>query len=219
MPSLRLPDSRLPDCPMLFVSLDGVGVGAAPDAGSYGDAGSDTLGHVCAAARPHLPNLARLGRIRPLAGVEAVAAPVASWGRMTETTAGKDSTAGHWELAGVVLEKPLPTYPDGFARALEAFDAALPALEAALPEGAVLLLTADHGNDPTHPGSDHTRERVPLLVLKKGKPEGHDPETVRVPKESSPGRALGTRASFADHAASVAAYFEAAWAGPGTAFL
>ncbi|MDX1419809.1 MAG: phosphopentomutase [Rubricoccaceae bacterium] len=388
---------------MLIVSivLDGAGVGEAPDAAAYGDLGSDTLGHVCAASRPHLPHLARLGlgRIRPLDGVEAVAAPAASWGRMTATAAGKDSTTGHWELAGLVLDAPFPTYPDGFpdemiaafcreagvegvlgnraasgtaiiaelgeaheetgrpivytsadsvfqiaahtdtipldalyrmcrlardrvcvgehavgrviarpfvgrpsayervsaarkdvalrptgptvqealqaadvrtvavgkiaslfggvgfdravktkgnadgvektlgaireaaaagaptfvwtnlvdfdelyghrndpdgfARALEAFDAALPALEAALPEGAVLLLTADHGNDPTTPGTDHTRERVPLLVLEKGRAEGRD---------------LGTRATFADHAATVAAYFGASWDGPGVPF-
>ncbi|MEL7362495.1 MAG: phosphopentomutase, partial [Bacteroidota bacterium] len=87
--------------------------------------------------------------------------------------------------------------PDGFARALEAFDAALPTFEAALPAGARLVLTADHGNDPTTPGTDHTRERVPLLVL------GGSP------------RVLGTRATFADHAATVADYFGLAWTGPG----
>ncbi len=388
---------------MLFVSivLDGVGVGDAPDAAAYGDAGADTLGHVCAEAAPALPNLARLGlgRIRPLDGVPAVDRPAACWGRLTETAAGKDSTTGHWELAGVVLDRPFPTYPDGFpeavierfcdatgadgvlgnrpasgtaviaelgaehqrtgrpivytsgdsvfqiaahvetipldalyrlcrmareevcvgehavgrviarpfggapgayarisaarkdfslrpprrtvqealqaagvrtvavgkiaslfggvgfdaaikttgnadgvaktlaaihdaaeadrptfiwtnlvdfdelyghrndpdgfARALEAFDAALPAIEAALPEGARLLLTADHGNDPCFPGTDHTRERTPLLLLAKGESEGRD---------------LGTRASFADHAATVAAFFGAAWDGPGTPF-
>src|SRR5690606_38860036 len=55
-----------------------------------------------------------LGRIRPLEGVAAVEKPAASWGRMTETAAGKDSTTGHWELAGVVLDHPFPTYPGGF---------------------------------------------------------------------------------------------------------
>lgn len=104
--------------PRLFVSivLDGVGIGAQPDAHRYGDTGSDTLGHVCAAARPELPNLAAfgLGCIRPLAGVPCVEHPSASWGKMLETAAGKDSTTGHWELAGLALVEPFPLYPDGF---------------------------------------------------------------------------------------------------------
>ena len=390
---------------MLFVTLilDGAGVGDAPDADAYGDAGSDTLGHVCARERPHLPHLQRLGlgnaaslSGRALAGVPSAARPEASWGRMTERAAGKDSTTGHWALAGLVLETPFPTYPDGFppevvrafcertgvdgvlanrpasgttviaelgeehqasgrpivytsadsvfqiaahtdtvsledlyamcrvardevcvgehavgrviarpfmgepgayerisaarkdfsllppaptlldalrahgvrtvavgkiaalfggrgvdeevktagnadgigktlaamrdaaasgeptfvwtnlvdfdelyghrndsegyARALEDFDRALPDLLAALPETGRLLLTADHGNDPTYPGSDHTRERVPVLMAGGGV------------------REIGTRATFADHAATVAAFFGADWAGPGTPF-
>ncbi|MEL6771611.1 MAG: phosphopentomutase [Bacteroidota bacterium] len=383
--------------PPLFVTivLDGVGIGRAPDAALYGDAGTHTLAHVCAVARPALPNLTRLGlgNLDRLPGVPPVEAPAASTGVMVETSAGKDSTTGHWELAGLPLDAPFPTYPDGFppalvdaflqatgcagilagvpasgtaiidqhgavhlrtsqpivytsadsvfqiaahtdvipldrlydlcriareevcvgphavgrviarpfvgqpgafarisekrrdfalapptppiqaqlqgtqvrtvavgkigdlfanvgfdtvtktkdnaegveatlaamreaaggttptfiwtnlvdfdqeyghrnnpdgfARALEAFDAALPTFEAALPAGARLVLTADHGNDPTTPGTDHTRERVPLLVL------GGSP------------RVLGTRATFADHAATVADYFGLAWTGPG----
>ena len=90
---------------MLFLTivLDGVGIGAQPDAGTYGDAGSHTLGHVCEVAHPHLPNLEKLGLgcIEPLAGIRAVPHPEASFGKMTETSAGKDSTTGHWELAGI----------------------------------------------------------------------------------------------------------------------
>ena len=384
---------------MLFVTivLDGAGVGDAPDAAAYGDAGADTLGHVVARERPALPNLARWGLGRLVAGLADAERPAASWGRLTERAAGKDSTTGHWALAGLVLDEPFPTYPDGFppgvlaafceragvdgvlgnraasgtaiiadlgeehlrtgrpivytsadsvfqiaahvdvipladlyrmcrvardevcvgehavgrviarpfrgeagaferiskarkdfslappgptllnalqragvrtvcvgkvaslfarsgvdvevktagnadgvektaaaireaaesgaptfvwtnlvdfdelfghrndaagyARALEAFDAALPSLEA-LPEGAALLLTADHGNDPTHPGTDHTRERVPVLLFRPGRPPAD----------------LGTRPTFADHAATVAAFFDVAWAGPGTPF-
>ncbi|HET6566850.1 MAG TPA: phosphopentomutase [Rhodothermales bacterium] len=103
---------------MLFVTivLDGVGIGAQPDAGQYGDEDSNTLLHVCERARPNLPNLTRLGLgcILPMPGVPPVAAPLASYGRMQEVSAGKDSTTGHWELAGLVLEHPFPTYPDGF---------------------------------------------------------------------------------------------------------
>lgn len=377
----------------MFVTivLDGVGAGAQPDAAAYGDAGSDTLGHVCAAERPALPNLARLGlgRIADLDGVPPVETPAASFGRMTEVSAGKDSTTGHWELAGIRLDAPFPTYPDGFppevvarflettgergvlankpasgtdviaefgpehartgfpivytsadsvfqiaahtgviplerlyalcrlareevcvgahavgrviarpftgepgayerisakrkdfslkppattlqealqaagvrtvavgkigdlfgdvgfdevrkttsnaegiaqtvaairaadartfvwtnlvdfdqlfghrndaagfARALEEFDRALPEIEAALPDGARLLLTADHGNDPCFPGTDHTREHVPILLLTRSAPGGRD---------------LGLRASFTDHAATVADHFGVAF--------
>lgn len=383
---------------MLFVTLvlDGVGIGAQPDADRYGDAGSDTLGHVCTVARPSLPNLARLGLgcITPLDGVPAAAQPLAHFGRMREISAGKDSTTGHWELAGLRLNQPFPTYPNGFpsevieafvektgcggvlgnkpasgtaiidelgeahqrtghpivytsadsvfqvaahkdvlsldalyrmcrlareevcvedhavgrviarpfvgtpgqymrasgerkdfslhpsgtvqealqqhgvrtisigkiydlfggvgfdeshktnanaqgldetlrcmrsadgqptfiwtnlvdfdqefghrndphgfARALEAFDQSVPDLLAALPVGGRLVITADHGNDPTTPSTDHSREYVPLLVVGAGT-----------------GRALGTRPSFNDHAATAAAYFDAAYETEGTPF-
>ena len=373
----------------LFVTivLDGVGIGAQPDAHRYGEPEADTLGHVIARERPALPHLHSLGlgNIRPLEGLRPADAPRAAWGKMQEVSAGMDSTTGHWEMAGLVLEQPFPTYPNGFpdaliarfleatgcsgvldggvasgtevverlgerhqqtghpilytsadsvfqiaahvdvvpldtlyawcdtartavcvgehavgrviarpfggttgayvrlsdkrkdfslappapplqavlqqhgvrtvavgkigdlfahvgfddvhktrsneqgvaqtvaqmrmlaaaqtpafvwtnlvdfdqeyghrndapgfARALEAFDQALPALLDALPPGGRLVLTADHGNDPTTPGTDHNREFVPLIVV------GSEP------------RDLGLRATFADHAASVAAYF------------
>lgn len=110
----------------LFVTivLDGVGMGAQPDAARYGDEGSNTLAHVCEAARPELPNLAKLGLgcIAPLDGVPGVETPRAHFGRMQEVSAGKDSTTGHWELAGLRLTAPFPTYPDGFPPAvIEAF--------------------------------------------------------------------------------------------------
>lgn len=108
-----------------IVVLDGVGVGEAPDAAAYGDVGSDTLGHVCAWADRHvpgwaLPHLTRLGlgRLAPLAGVAAAPTPSGAWGMMRPASAGKDSTTGHWEIAGVCLERPFPTYADGFPAAL-----------------------------------------------------------------------------------------------------
>ncbi|MEM1096731.1 MAG: phosphopentomutase [Bacteroidota bacterium] len=381
------------------IVLDGVGIGAQPDAAAYGDAGSHTLGHVLARERPHLPHLEALGLgcITPLDGLAAVAHPAASYGKMREVSAGKDSTTGHWELAGLALDTPFPTYPKGFpeavvdafiaetgcggilgnkpasgtaiiaeygeehqasghpivytsadsvfqvaahveavplerlyawcrvarasicvgphavgrviarpfegeagvyqrisaqrkdfslappsppvqsalqaagirtiavgkiadlfagvgfdeshktksnaegiattvaqierlagtraflwtnlvdfdqeyghrnnpkgfAQALEAFDAALPEILSVLPADARLVITADHGNDPTTPSTDHSREYVPLLVV--------DPAQ-RV------GRALGLRATFADHAASLAAYFDVDYTGAGTAW-
>ncbi len=98
------------------IVLDGVGVGAQPDADRYGDAGSHTLKHVCAASSLRLPHLERLGLgcIDALDGIAAVAEPAASYGKMQEVSAGKDSTTGHWELAGLQLDQPFPTYPDGF---------------------------------------------------------------------------------------------------------
>lgn len=391
----------MPPAPLFTtIVLDGVGIGAQPDAAQYGDAGSDTLAHVCAVARPHLPNLARLGlgRIAPLTGIPPVASPTAAYGKMQEVSAGKDSTTGHWELAGLHLNQPFPTYtqgfpedvvaafvsktgcggilgnkpasgtaiieefgakhqetgfpivytsadsvfqvaahkdtiplgtlyqwchiareevcvdahavgrviarpfvgtpdaytrvsgerkdfslepprdpiqsvlqkagvqtvsigkiaslfadvgfdrsfatksnaqgleetirqmhrlaaegtpaflwtnlvdfdqefghrnnPVGFAAALEAFDEILPALLVAVPENGILVITADHGNDPTTPSTDHSREYVPLLVY-----GGISPRDLR------------TRATFADHAASVAAYFKVPFMTSGTSFL
>ena len=110
------------------IVLDGVGIGAAPDAEAYGDAGSDTLGHVAVAVGGlALPNLAAagLGNIAPLRGLTRTDAPRAAWGRMHPRSAGKDSTTGHWEIAGVHLARPFPTYPDGFPPAIvDAFVAA-----------------------------------------------------------------------------------------------
>ncbi|MEM6646318.1 MAG: phosphopentomutase [Bacteroidota bacterium] len=381
------------------IVLDGVGIGAQPDAPAYGDAESHTLGHVLQREQPQLPNLEALGLgcIAPLDSVPPATQAAASYGKMLEVSAGKDSTTGHWELAGLVLDTPFPTYPQGFpsavidrfiavtgcqgilgnvpasgtaiiaehgvahqatgdpivytsadsvfqvaahvdvvplerlhawcqlardticvgphavgrviarpfegelgayqrisaqrkdyslappsppvqsvlqsagvttvavgkiadlfagvgfdeshktksnaegiaatleqmqrfadgrafiwtnlvdfdqeyghrnnpagfAQALEAFDAAVPNLIAALPADARLVLTADHGNDPTTPSTDHSREYVPLLVVDPSEPTGRD---------------LGVRATFADHAASLATYFGVEYASAGTAW-
>jgi len=101
----------------VILVLDGVGAGEAHDAAAYGDAGSDTLGHVAEAVGGlDVPNLERLGlgHVRPLRGVAPVTNPRGAWGRLQPASAGKDSTTGHWELAGVTLARPFPTYPDGF---------------------------------------------------------------------------------------------------------
>jgi phosphopentomutase len=101
----------------IVIVLDGLGVGALPDAGKYGDSGSDTLGNMSRAvgglALPVLQKLG-LGNIHTIAGVPPVPAPVAGHGRMCEQSAGKDSTTGHWELMGLLTARPFPTYPDGF---------------------------------------------------------------------------------------------------------
>jgi len=102
-----------------IVVLDGVGIGEAPDAAKYGDVGSNTLGNVARSIGGlRLPNLERagLGNIAPLQGIPATATPTAAHGLLVPASAGKDSTAGHWEIAGVHLEKPFPTYPNGFPK-------------------------------------------------------------------------------------------------------
>lgn len=102
-----------------IIVLDGVGIGAAPDAAAYGDVGSDTLGNLSRAlGGMELPNLQRagLGNIAPLVGVPPVDPAGGAWAIMQPCSAGKDSTTGHWEIAGVHLARPFPTYPHGFPR-------------------------------------------------------------------------------------------------------
>lgn len=106
---------------VVLLVLDSCGCGGAPDAQRYGDAGADTLGHTAAAVGGlHLPSLARLGlgRIAQLEGVDPVAEPLGAFGRLQEASAGKDTTTGHWELAGLVTSVPFATYPQGFPQAL-----------------------------------------------------------------------------------------------------
>jgi phosphopentomutase len=102
---------------VLVIVLDSCGVGALPDAGRYGDEGASTLPHTAAACGGlALPTLGRLGlgRIAAIPGVPPDPAPAGAFGKMAERAAGKDSTTGHWELMGVVLDRPFPTYPRGF---------------------------------------------------------------------------------------------------------
>ncbi len=110
---------------VVLITLDGVGIGALPDADRYGDVGANTLLHVAEACGGlSLPVLERmgLGNVLPVPGVRPVASPWAAWGRMAECSAGKDTTTGHWEIAGIVEPQPLPTYPQGFpAEIIEAF--------------------------------------------------------------------------------------------------
>lgn len=110
---------------VFLIVLDGVGIGELPDADHYGDRGSNTLLHVAEhAGGLSLPNLERLGlgRLLALPGVRPVADPRGARARLAERSPGKDSTTGHWEMMGLVLERPFPTYPDGFpADLLERF--------------------------------------------------------------------------------------------------
>jgi phosphopentomutase len=103
------------------IVLDGVGAGEAPDAAAYGDVGSDTLANTARAVGGFdLPALASLGlgRIKPIDGVVPSPNPSGAWGIMEPRSAGKDSTTGHWEIAGLHLARAFPTYPHGFPREL-----------------------------------------------------------------------------------------------------
>src|SRR5579862_8112121 len=103
---------------VIWIVLDSVGIGAMPDAADYGDVGSDTLGNIARIRRLNLRNLCRLGlaNIKPLAHLEPAASPTGAYGRCALASPGKDTTTGHWEMAGIHLEKPLPLFPHGFPR-------------------------------------------------------------------------------------------------------
>ena len=106
---------------VILLLLDGLGVGELPDAKAYGDKGSNTFGNLAKARATsglplRLPNFEKLGlgRIIPVEEVKPVSNPLAYFGKMAERSPGKDSTSGHWEIAGIILDKPFPTYPKGF---------------------------------------------------------------------------------------------------------
>ncbi len=104
-----------------LIVLDGLGIGPAHDTAAYGDEGSDTLGNTLRqVGGVDLPNLARFGfgNIAPLPGIPPAERPQAAWGMAEPASAGKDSTTGHWEMTGCLLERPFPTFPHGFPRSL-----------------------------------------------------------------------------------------------------
>ena len=109
---------------VVILVIDGLGAGWQDDAGKYGDKGADTFGHVFETQHPDLPNLQDLGLLAATGyhNVEEEA-PLGCYGLMHENAAGKDTTTGHWEIAGLTLKKPFPTYPHGFPpEVIEAFE-------------------------------------------------------------------------------------------------
>ena len=114
---------------VILIVLDSVGIGYLPDAHLYGDEGSNTLGHIVEKyPAMHIPNMISLGlgNIDLSNLLPKVENPLASYGKVMEQSAGKDTTTGHWEIAGTVLEKPFPTFPDGFPTSFMAdFEAAI----------------------------------------------------------------------------------------------
>ena len=106
-----------------IIVLDGLGAGWQEDAAKYGDKGADTFGHVFEAEHPDIPNLQELGLLAATGYQSPDEEPIGCYGLMNEAAAGKDTTTGHWELAGLTLKKPFPTYPNGFPKELiDAFE-------------------------------------------------------------------------------------------------
>jgi len=138
--------------------LDAVGAGEAPDAAEYGDAGSNTLGHVIAACHPKLENLAALGLARiPTTGYPDETKVIGAYGRAMEKSRGKDTTSGHWEMAGVRVEKAFPVFPQGFPKDfIQAFEEAIghPCIGNKPASGTVILEEL---------GQAHMRDKTPIV--------------------------------------------------------
>jgi phosphopentomutase len=105
---------------VIWIVLDSVGVGEMPDAAAYGDAGSDTLGNIVRLRGVNVPNLCALGlgNLKPMPRLPKSGHPEAAYGRCTLASPGKDTTTGHWEMAGIHLAKPFPLFPNGFPPAV-----------------------------------------------------------------------------------------------------
>jgi phosphopentomutase len=105
---------------VIWIVLDSVGIGELPDASDYGDVGRDTLGHIARSRPLHLPNLVRLGlaNIKPLDHLTPPAQPAGCYGKGATRSPGKDTTTGHWEMAGIWLDQAFPVYPHGFPKEL-----------------------------------------------------------------------------------------------------
>jgi phosphopentomutase len=141
---------------VLLLVCDSFGVGEAPDAAAYGDQGSDTIGNTARAVggieAPHLADLG-LGLLTEAPGIEPRAEPGTGHGKMRERSAGKDTTTGHWEVSGLIVERPFPTYPDGFPpEVIEPFEDAvgLPVLGNRAASGTEII--AELGEEHLHTG-------------------------------------------------------------------
>src|SRR5256885_12226028 len=103
----------------IVIVMDSVGIGELPDASAYGDQGSNTVGNIAKQVPLKVPTLRSLGldRLVSISGTPSDR-PRGAWGRMAEASAGKDSVTGHWEMMGIVLDRPFPVFPQGFSRDL-----------------------------------------------------------------------------------------------------
>src|SRR5215208_4074174 len=143
-----------------LIVLDSLGMGEMPDAAAWGDAGADTLGHICESREVSMPNLRGwgLGNVRRLAGVEPVESPRGSYGRCALRSNGKDTTTGHWEMAGIILETAFPTYPEGFpAEVIDRFvaEAKVPGILGNYPASGTEIIK--------ELGEEHVRTAKPIV--------------------------------------------------------
>lgn len=145
---------------VIIVILDSVGVGELPDATSYGDTGTNTLGHLAEAVGGlNMPNLGRLGlgNIIPILGVPPVTEPAAAFGRMRERSAGKDTTTGHWEIAGIITAQPFPVYPHGFPQEI------IEPFEKAIGRGVIGNIAASGTEIIAQLGEEHIKTGKPIV--------------------------------------------------------
>jgi phosphopentomutase len=143
----------------IVIVMDSVGIGALPDAHAYGDEGSNTLGNIARQVRLDIPTLAACGlpRVVDLPGVPIADPARGAFGRMAERSAGKDSVTGHWELMGLVIERPFPTFPGGFpADLIQAFELRIgrPTLGNVVASGTAII---------DELGSEHMRTGAPIV--------------------------------------------------------
>jgi phosphopentomutase len=144
---------------IIWIVLDSVGIGELPDAADYGDVGRDTLGHIARSRPLHLQNLVRLGlaNITPLAHLTAAAAPVAGFGKAATVSPGKDTTTGHWEMAGIWLEHAFPVYPHGFPAEL------IGKFERAIGTRVIGNIPASGTEILKDLGAEHLRTKFPIV--------------------------------------------------------
>jgi phosphopentomutase len=143
-----------------LIVLDGAGIGEMPDAPDWGDKGSDTFGHILDSREVHLPNLQRygLGNIRRLRNVSPLDRPEGSYGRCALRSNGKDTTTGHWEMAGIILERAFPTYPNGFpVPIIDRFvsETGVPGILGNIPASGTEIIK--------ELGDEHVRSRKPIV--------------------------------------------------------
>ena len=143
---------------VILIVLDSLGVGELPDADAYGDRGSDTLGNIARATPLRVPALRRLGleRVANLPPRSAET-PIGAFGRMAERSAGKDSVTGHWEIAGLVLDRPFPVFPNGFPADLIA------EFEARIGRGTLANRAASGTVIIEELGAEHMRSGKPIV--------------------------------------------------------
>ncbi len=145
---------------VIWIVLDSVGMGELPDAGKFGDIGSNTLGNIAKIAGLFLPNMRKLGlgNIEGMVGIEPIEAPIGCYGRLAELSNGKDTTTGHWEMAGIYSKQGFPVYSNGFPKeVIEQFK------KEANVEGVLGNCAASGTEIIERLGMEHERTKYPIV--------------------------------------------------------